>query len=90
VKQGPWRLTTTTAGNFNSELFDKLFRRLHLDGDARTNSTNSTRRPPPPTSDDRMDEIKQWLQANNYGIPVSSKGAGYKKKPSQPDLVAHL
>jgi len=85
-------------GNFNTEVFDALFRRLcqklndmglgpchiHLDG-AKYHFHNTSKKP---NSSNKVDEIKEWLRANGYGIPVSAKGEGYS--PTKEELVAYL
>ena len=96
MKQMLWR--HDYHGNFNSKVFDALFKRLcerlnemdlgvchiHLDG-AKYHFHDTNKKP---TTSNRIGEIKQWLQANGYGISVSSKGAGHE--PTKPELLAHV
>ncbi|KAF9924149.1 hypothetical protein BGZ65_008491 [Modicella reniformis] len=74
-------------GNFNSEVFDALFRRLcqnlndmnlgpchiHLDG-AKYHFHNLNKKP---NASDKKITIQEWLIANDHGIPVSEKGVGH-------------
>jgi hypothetical protein len=57
---------------------------IHLDG-AKYHFHDTNKKP---NTSNKVDEIKQWLQASDYRMPVSSKGPDHQ--PTKAELLAHV